>query len=227
MRINKHNKIPNYCLAIAEPKSIKRTPMHIVKGFILVLAFSSATVLTSCSSLISKPTPNTYDITAPTTFPNLKGKSRAQILILEPSALKVLDSDQIVIKPNGSTVEYLAKSQWADRVPKVVQAKLIETFENTNRVKAIAKPGEGLVIDYQIVSNVRAFQVNLENGATNAQVAISVKLVSDRTGKVVRSNVFNEVVPSSSTNALDVVSAIDTAFDKVARDIVAWTYAGV
>lgn len=221
MRKNSQNcKIPN-------KSDAWRLKANLKKGAVFAIAICTATLLSSCSSLLSKPAPDTYDITAPTTFPNLKGKSRAQILILEPSALKVLDSDQIVIKPNAATVQYLAKSQWADRVPKVVQAKLIETFENTDRVKAIAKPGEGLVIDYQIVSNVRAFQANVVNGTSKAQVAISVKLVSDRTGKVVRSNVFNEVVPLSSTDPLDVVTAIDAAFDKVARDIVAWTYAGV
>lgn len=204
-----------------------RNSGQLYKSMIFGVVLSTALSLSGCTSLISKPTPDTYDITAPTTFPNLKGTSRAQILILEPSALKVLDSDQIVIKPAGSIVEYLAKSQWADRVPKVVQAKLIETFENTDRVKAVAKPGEGLVIDYQIVSNIRAFQANYGDGISQAQVAISVKLVSDRTGKVVRSNVFNELVPLSSSSPLDVVTAIDSAFDKVARDIVAWTYAGV
>lgn len=205
----------------------KHAPKMLPRTMVLGLVLSAALGLAGCTSLISRPAPDTYDITAPTTFPKLRGNSRAQILILEPSALKVLDSDQIVIKPADSVVEYLAKSQWADRVPKLVQAKLIETFENTNRVKAVAKPGEGLVIDYQIVSNIRAFQANLGNGLSQAQVAISVKLVSDRTGKVVRSNVFNEVVPLSSSGALDVVTAIDRAFDKVARDIVSWTYAGV
>lgn len=226
MRNNsQHCKIPSCTMpSYSDANYVK---ISLKKSILIALVLGSATAFSGCAALISKPAPDTYDISAPTTFPNLIGKSRAQILILEPSALKVLDSDQIVIKPNSATVEYLARSQWTDRVPKVIQAKLIETFENTQRVKAIAKPGEGLVIDYQIVSNIRAFQVNLENGVSQAQVAISVKLVSDRTGKVVRSNVFNEVVPLASTNALDVVTAIDAAFDKVARDIVAWTFAGV
>lgn len=207
---------------------LNKTPKVISpKTLLLSVALSAVLSLSACSSLISKPAADTYDITAPTNFPKLSGSSRAQILILEPSALKVLDSDQIVIKPSGAVVEYLAKSQWTDRLPKVVQARLIEAFENTNRVKAVAKPGEGLVIDYQIVSNIRAFQANLGNGLSQAQVAISIKLVSDRTGKVVRSNVFNEVVPLSSSNALDVVTAIDSAFDNVARKIVSWTFAGV
>lgn len=188
---------------------------------------ATMTALSGCTSLIPSNPPDTYDITAPTSFPGLRGGSRAQILILEPSALKVLDSQKIVIKPADPVVEYLAKSQWSDRLPKVVQARLIEAFENTKRVKAVAKPGEGLVIDYQVVTDLRAFQANVGSGISEAQVAISVKLVSDRTGKVVRSKIFDVSVPLSSTSAIDVVTAIDAAFDEVARRLVAWTFARV
>lgn len=219
-------KMPS-CDNLSCKKPILQIGKALKRSAILGVVLGASLALTSCTSLVSKPAPDTYDISAPTTFPNLEGNSRAQILILEPSALKVLDSDQIVIKPDDAVVEYLAKSQWADRVPKVVQAKLIETFENTGRVKAVAKPGEGLVIDFQIVTNIRAFQANLGNGVSQAQVAISVKLVSDRSGTVVRSKVFNQVVPLASSGALDVVTAIDSAFDSVARDIVSWTYAGI
>jgi cholesterol transport system auxiliary component len=183
--------------------------------------------VSACTSLVPSPPPSTYDLTAPQSFPNLKGSTRAQILILEPSALKTLDSQDIVIKPSGTEVEYLAKSQWSDRLPKLVQARLIEAFENTDRVRAVAKPGEGLVIDYQVVSDIRAFQADVASGLSEARVSISIKLVSDRTGKVVRSKVFEEVAGLSGTTGLQVVTGLDAAFDRVAREIVAWTFAGI
>lgn len=182
--------------------------------------------LSACTSLVPSPPSNTYDLTAPASFPGLKGGSRAQILILEPSALKVLDSQEIVVKPSPAEVEYLGRSQWSDRLPKLVQAKLIETFENTNRVRAVAKPGEGLVIDYQVVSDIRSFEANV--GANReARVSISVKLVSDRTGKVVRSKVFTQAVPLSGSGSLDIVLGLDSAFDSVATQLVKWTFSGV
>lgn len=186
----------------------------------LTLAFSG------CTSLIAGPAPNTYDLTALDSVPDLSGGTRAQLLILEPSALKVLDSEQIVIKPSAAEVEYISRAQWTDRLPKVVQAKLVETFENTGRARAVAKPGEGLVIDYQLVSDIRAFEASLQEGGI-ARVSISVKLVSDRTGKVVRTRVFSKSVPLSGTDGLAVATALDDAFDLVSAEIVRWTYSGV
>lgn len=168
-----------------------------------------------------------YDLGAPADFPGLKANSRSQILVLEPSALKSLDAQEIVIKTSPTQIEYLARSQWPDRLPKVVQARLVEAFENSKKVRAVSKPGEGLVIDYQIVTDIRAFQANIGAGEQAAVVSLSVKLVSDRTGKVLRSQVFEAQAPLSGTDAPAVVNGINAAFDVIARDLVKWVLSGV
>jgi cholesterol transport system auxiliary component len=83
------------------------------------------------------------------------------------------------------------------------------------------------MIDYQVVSDIRAFEAVIGSGVSEALVSISIKLVSDRTGKVVRSKVFTESVQLGGTAPLDIVIGLDAAFDKLARTFVAWTFAGV
>jgi cholesterol transport system auxiliary component len=168
-----------------------------------------------------------YDLGAPADFSGLKSATKSQILVQEPSALKSLDAQDIVIKTSPTQIQYLARSQWPDRLPKVVQARLVEAFENTERVRAVSKPGEGLVIDYQIVTDIRAFQANIGNGEQAAQVSLSVKLVSDRTGKVLRAKVFEAQSPIAGTDANAVVNGINTAFDSIARDLVKWVLTAV
>jgi cholesterol transport system auxiliary component len=168
-----------------------------------------------------------YDLGAPADFSGLKSATKAQILVQEPSALKSLDAQEIVIKTSPTQIQYLARSQWPDRLPKVVQARLVEAFENTERVRAVSKPGEGLVIDYQIVTDIRAFQANIGSGQQAAQVSLSVKLVSDRTGKVLRAQVFEAQSPLSGSDPKDVVDGINAAFDTIARDLVKWVLTAV
>ena len=85
--------------------------------------------------------------------------ARIQVLIAEPSALKALDGQNIVIKPAPGVIQYLKGAQWADRLPKVVQARLAETFQKSGRFGGVGKPGEGLAIDYQVIVDIRAFEV--------------------------------------------------------------------
>ena len=187
-------------------------------------AFALALAVAACSTA---SVVDIYDLRAPAEVQDIKGKSRAQILVLEPSALKSLDAPEIVVKTSPTQIQYLANSQWPDRLPKVVQARLVEALENTGRVRAVARPGDGLVIDYQIVTDIRAFQANVGAGAKNAEVELSVKLVSDRTGMVVRSKVFVAKAPLSSTDPTAVVNALNAAFDAVARAMVKWVFSAV
>lgn len=164
---------------------------------------------------------DTFSLSA---VPEVMGPSakNRQILIPEPTALKALDSEQVVIRLSGVEIQYLSKTRWSDRLPKMVQAKLVEAFENTGRLGGVGKPGEGLAIDFQIVTDIRAFQVET-NGATHASIEISAKLLNDRNGTVKSQKVFSATVPVSGSDNRSYVAALDTAFAQVTSEIVAWT----
>ena len=164
---------------------------------------------------------NTYALSA---VPEVMGPSakNRQILIPEPTALKALDSEQVVIRLSGVEIQYLSKARWSDRLPKMVQAKLVEAFENTGRLGGVGKPGEGLAIDFQIVTDIRAFQVET-NGGTKANIEISAKLLNDRNGTVRAQQVFRATVPVSGSDNRAYIAALDTAFAQVTSEIVAWT----
>ena len=156
--------------------------------------------------------------------PEVQGPSakNRQILVTEPTALKALDSEQVVIRVSGVEIQYLSKARWGDRLPKLVQAKLVEAFENTGRIGGVGKPGEGLAIDFQVVTDIRAFQIE-DDGGSRADVEISVKLLNDRNGTVRAQRVFSATAPVQGSSNRDYVAALDKAFASVSSEIVAWT----
>ena len=178
-------------------------------------------LLSGCGSVLgTKTPPDTYALTG---TPEVEGRAsqRRQILIAEPIALKALDSEQIVIKPTPSSIQYLADSQWSDRLPKIVQAKLIQAFENSGRVGGVGRPGEGLAIDYQISTSIRSFEVRVQGGKT-AVVEISAKVINDRNGSVRDQQVFRSTSPVRGSSNEAYVEALDRAFDNVTADLVRW-----
>lgn len=182
---------------------------------------TAAFVLSGCALLRGQEAPReTYELTAPQSFEGVRGGTQAQILIKAPSALKSIDSDRIVVRPSPKVVTYLAGAQWTDSVPRMVQSKLVAAFENSGRTGATAQPGDGLVIDFQLVSELREFGIS--QASNSANIEISVKLLSDRTGKVVRSKVFRISRPAAGTTPDAYVEAIDAAFDALARDLIGW-----
>lgn len=171
----------------------------------------------------SKAVNDTFDLTASVSEIATPASARnRQLLVADPSALKALDSEQILVRVSGAEIQYLSQSQWSDRLTRVVQSKLVEAFENTNRLGGVGKPGQGLAIDYQLITDVRAFEISAE-GADRGVVEISAKLLNDRNGTVRAQRVFRAEVPSSGTDNAAYVSALDRAFARVTADIVGWT----
>ncbi len=167
-------------------------------------------------------TNDTFDLSvspAPVTqAPSLKSR---QLLVAEPTALKALDSENIVVRLSNSEVQYLAKSQWSDRLPRMVQSKLVEAFQDTGRLGGVGRPGQGLAIDYQVVTDIRAFEVDTKNNVAN--IEISVQLLNDRNGTVRAQDVFRASARVSGTGNANFVKALDAAFASASREIVAWT----
>jgi cholesterol transport system auxiliary component len=181
-----------------------------------------ALVLASCAALPGGgPAPlDTFELSAPSV--DAHGHSRKQILIAQPSALKALDSQNIVIKPSDRSIQYLKGAQWADRLPLIVQARLAETFQQSGSFAGVGKPGEGLAIDYQVIVEIRSFEVRVDGGE-HAQVNLFVRLLNDRNGEVRASKSFTATAPVSGKGNSAYVSALDGAFGDAARQIVRWT----
>src|SRR5690606_11985609 len=140
----------------------------------------------------------------------------------EPTALKALDGQDIVIRPTAGSIQFLKGAQWADRLPRVAQARLAEALQRSGRFSGVGKPGEGLAIDYQVVMEIRAFEIDIAGGP-RATVALFVKLLNDRNGVVVASRLFEAAAPVAGSENDDYVSALDNAFGEAAVDIVRWT----
>ncbi|MFN7101724.1 MAG: ABC-type transport auxiliary lipoprotein family protein [Pseudorhizobium sp.] len=169
----------------------------------------------------TKANNDTFDlsITPSSSGPAARGR---QILVPEPTALKAIASEQVVVRVSPSEIQYLANSQWGDTLPRMVQSKLVAAFENSGRLGGVGQPGQGLAIDYQVVAQIRAFEVDT-SGADVANVEIFVKILNDRNGTVRAQRGFRASVPVSGTENRDFVAALNSAFAAVGSEIVDWS----
>ncbi|MAU94549.1 MAG: ABC transporter [Fulvimarina sp.] len=182
-----------------------------------LLAALVAALLGGCTAV----PPDTFELSSPASV-SVRGATRAQILIPEPTAIKTLDNDKIVVKTAPYAVEYLAQSQWSDRLPRMVQLRLLQAFENTGRIGAVGVPGQGLAIDYQLVMEIRRFEIDVAGPAT-ARIEISVKALNDRNGTVRSTKIFTATVPTGGSGNDTYVAALNRAFDQISGEIVVWT----
>lgn len=189
-----------------------------------LMAIVAGVLLSGCAG--GGPTPITYDLSLPANGIPRTGGTSAQILVREPRALKALDSERLIVRPQAQEITYLGGAQLPDRLPVVVQARLIEAFERSNGAGAVAAPGDGLVIDVTLAMQLRRFEVLAFDG-DRVEIEIFVNLINEGTGRVLGKKGFQASLPTSSGDADAVVSALNTAFGMIAEAIVTWTYATI
>lgn len=202
---------------IKEPAKAKRI---VSASFCVVLG---ASVLSACGT----PTRDTYDLSISSVAASgIPKHQKIQLLIEQPDAVKALDGQDIVIKQGGS-IAYLKRAQWSDRLPDLVQARLIQAFDNSGHFGGVGRPGDGLAINYRILSDIRSFDVNVVNGHNIAALEISVKIMDDKNGNIKASKVFTAQSQVSGGSNNQYAEALDNAFKKITTDIVNWTISSI
>lgn len=182
-----------------------------------LLALALAGFLAGCGGAAPPPT---FDLAAPRD--NLGARpGQGLIVVAEPSALAAIDTNRLIVMTRGGGLAYLGDAQWSDRLPKLVQVRLIQTFENAKRLTAVGRPGDRLLPVAQLNSEIRRFGIDEATG--EAVIEMSVKIVQDRTGRILAGNIFTRSVPAGGSGGPIAAAALDLAMQEMLRDIVRWT----
>lgn len=176
-----------------------------------------AGLLSACSAVTGPASIDTYDLTAPTPAATAKGRA-LQVLVPEPVVDRAYDTDRLLVRPSATEIAYFAGAQWSDRLPRLVQSRLVEALERSGRFRAAGRPGQGLAIDRQLVVEIRAF--DYLSTERRVEVALAVKTMDDRTGRVLSTVEHRAEAPVDGDTARAVVIAFDAAFGRAIGEIV-------
>ncbi|KZK77691.1 hypothetical protein PsAD46_04714 [Pseudovibrio sp. Ad46] len=164
-----------------------------------------------------------YGLTAPRDVPVKVRASDYQMLVATPVALQALDTSNIAVTQGGGPIySYFPKVAWTDTLPRVFQAKLVETLENTGKLRGVSQPGQGLLIDYQLQTTLRAFELQVDGG-DKAYVEVAARIVDDRDGRSIGMRVFAASVPTTGDTVTDAIPALNAASDNVLAQITSWS----
>jgi phospholipid/cholesterol/gamma-HCH transport system substrate-binding protein len=160
-----------------------------------------------------------YTLAAVRNFSPLARPKRGQLAVPEPAALMSLSSDKILIAQNGNEGASIDNAQWSDNLPVLVQAKLIESLENSGYFQAVGRPIDGYEADQQLLTELRSFRIVTEP-APAATVVISAKLLSN--GRMLATRVFDASVPLATVDGSIAAAGLNEAFRQTLQKLVEW-----
>jgi len=177
-------------------------------------------------SLATRQPPELFALTPKTSFPgDLPDLDRAILRIETPTAAAGLNTTRIALKPTPTRLQYYAGATWIEVLPLMVQNLVIESFESTGSVEALAPSATGGLADWALRIYIREFQAEYVDD-TDAPPVVRARLQArllrmPRREEAAFANFATEE-PAASTRLDDVVLAMDAALGATMQDLVEW-----
>jgi len=162
-----------------------------------------------------------YDLKAPDNFDAQRRPLEPGLILAEPTATTRLQTQRFLFASDEETHDDFANAQWSDSLPALVQAKLLQSFENYDiahaplRGDALSEGGTRLLIDLRQFDMATAPE-------PKATIALSAKLI-DGAGHLKAAHLFETSAPVGGLTVANATAAFGHAFDGIARDVVVWT----
>jgi phospholipid/cholesterol/gamma-HCH transport system substrate-binding protein len=167
------------------------------------------------------PAPRLYDLSA-VTVRVAEPMPDKQLVVSEPTTVIALDTRKIVTLATDGEQQAVPDAQWSDNIPKLVQSRIVQSFENANFIK-VSRPLDGFASEFLLTLDLRSFHVTAGD-KPEATVEFVAKIL-DKDGHIRAGNVFRatHAVTESGTSAT--VASLNDAFVKVTAQLVTWTLA--
>ena len=188
-------------------------------------ALAAALLLGGCQLINAAEEPtDLYTITPKSTFDAGLPAVFWQLAVEVPAAAANLNTGHIAIAQSPTSSDYYSKTAWTDRAPLMVQTRIVDSFENSRKIVAVARESIGLRANYVLQSDLRNFEAMYIYGKPPiAHVRIVAKLVRMPDRQIIGVGTFERCVRARADKVPKVVEAFDQALGSVMKRLVAWT----
>lgn len=200
---------------ILEARGASKSFRFVFGGWALALV-AAALALSACAA----PERETFDLARS----DAGGKAlarplRTTLAVAEPDAVQPIASDRIIVRTGPNEVANLGGAQWVDRLPRLVQSRLIQGFDVGRATGSVVRPGEAA--DRVLATEIRRFEIDVTSG--EAVVEIAAKILDPRGARIGSGRVFAGRAPALHTTGAAAAQALEEALATTLRDIVRWT----
>lgn len=183
----------------------------------------AAIVLAGCGILPKQETLALYrpepTIAADAAWP----QANWQLQIARPYADDMHDSARILVRPRSGELQVYKGAAWTQPAPDIVLDTLLRAFADSGRVAGVARRGEGVNAQYELLLDLRRFESDYDGGATpSARIELGARLVHNADNRVVASRVFDVAAAAEGTDIAQVNRAFERALGDAGAQVIGW-----
>ncbi|HTT79571.1 MAG TPA: ABC-type transport auxiliary lipoprotein family protein [Stellaceae bacterium] len=194
--------------------------------FRALLAAALLPALAGCGGLFPAPPARQLYRPAPSfAFPGGLPHAAVQLAVATPSAAAGLDTRRIALALSPVSLDYYAGADWADSVPFVVRAALVEGFEESGAVAGVAPSSLGTSADFVLVTAIRDFEARYgaPHQAPRIEIALDLKLVALPQRRIVAAGLVHGAAQAAENKVPAIIAAFSAALGRAVDNAVVWT----
>lgn len=146
------------------------------------------------------------------------------LAIAEPQSSTALDSPRIAVRPGPGRLQVYAGVAWSDRAPALVQAALVDAFDQSGRFAAVTRPTGELATDLRLDLELRQFEAVYAEGASTPRVTLVLQatLVDARRGRVLATRALRVEEAAENSRLTSVIPRFEAALSAAGQTLVPW-----
>ncbi|NYT79608.1 membrane integrity-associated transporter subunit PqiC [Alcaligenaceae bacterium] len=187
----------------------------------------TALMLSACSILPKQETLIVYQLPATplarqTDAITPRAPSRS-LRVATPYSSQVIDSQRILVVPQGSQVSAYSGVRWSDPAPILVRNRLVSAFRSDGRLTSVSIDSSGANADFELGGDLVEFQVVYQDDAPVVHIHYDASVTRSDGNRTIATRRFEVAEPVQGKEAPEVVEAFGRAADRLAAEIVTWT----
>jgi len=195
-----------------------------VAGIRIMALLLAAASLAGCGILPKQETLAVYRPEPAIAVDGAWPQANWQLQIARPYADAMHDSARILVRPQPGELRVYKGAAWTQPAPDLVLDTLLRAFADSGKLNGVARRGEGVSAQYELLLDLRRFESDYDGGAKpSARIEIGARLVNNAGNRVVASRVFDVTVPTEGTDVVQVNRAFERAMSDVTAQLIGWT----
>lgn len=184
---------------------------------------AASLALTACSILPKADPLAVYRLPplASGNFPQ-SGTPYRSLRIATPAANRSIDSERILVLPEGDVIKSYAGVRWSDPAPQLLRDRLLDAFQADGRFPRLSADNTNIAAEVELDGTLTAFQTEYRKGVPSVMIVYDARLIDTSSRQQLAARRFAAVEAVDGSKVPEVVSTFGSASARLAADVVAW-----
>lgn len=153
------------------------------------------------------------------------GVNGRTLRIMTPNGSRVLDSDRILVLPEGNLLQLYANARWTDPAPVLLRNRLLQAFFADGRIRYVSSDESSVAAEQELIGDLISFQSEYHSGKPVVVIRFNASLIDQVSRRIVAMRTFEVQQPVAGVQLKEVIEAFGEASDALAAQLIEWVTA--